>query len=77
MEKILWSGNFRHPKCFRTFPIEENFIYFRVFSYHLEIGETYKNATPNALIRFQNLPLKKVVFFVNFFGSFRISKVGW
>ena len=54
---------FHHPKCFRTFLIEEIFIYFRVFCYDLEISESLENATPNATIRLQNVALKKYVDF--------------
>ena len=54
---------FRHPICFRTFLIEEKNIYFRVFSYDLEISESFKNATHNALIHSQKHPLKKLQFF--------------
>ena len=56
---------FHHPKCFRTFLIEEIFIYFRVFCYDLEISESLENATPNATIRLQNVPLKKYAFIFN------------
>ena len=40
------------------------FFYFRIFSYDLEISESFKNATPNVLIRLQNARLKKVFLFL-------------
>ena len=64
-DKFLCSKKYHHPKYFRTFLIEEKFIYFRIFSYDLEIRESFKNDIPNALIRRQNLPLKKFGFFSN------------
>ena len=47
------------------------FVYFRFF-YDLKIRENFKNSTPNALIRFQNIHLKKSCFLS---GSSRIPKV--
>ena len=75
--KILWSNLKYLPKCFRTFLIEEINSYFRIFKSDLGIRESFENATPNSTIRHQNLPLKKLGFFEQIFGSSRIPKVGW
>ena len=68
----------RNPKCIWTFLIEGKIIYFRVFSYDLEISETFKNATRNAFIRLRNtILIFSGFFFKQFFGSTRIPEVGW
>ena len=59
------SEFFSSTKNVWTFLIEEIFILFRVFSYDLEIAETFENAITDALIRSPNLRLKKYVLFLN------------
>ena len=55
----------RHPKSFSNFLIVYKNIDFRDFLYELEIAETFENATTDTSIRYQNLRLKKYVFFFN------------
>ena len=55
----------RQPKSLPPFLIEETFINFRDFSYDLENGETFENATVGDTIRFQNIRLKKFARFLN------------
>ena len=68
----------RRLKSFPTFLIEEYFFIFGFFLYDLEISDSFKNGTPNVLIRLQKV---RFIFFRVFFqwilGSPRIPKVGW
>ena len=57
-------------KKFFKFSHRRKNIDFRNFLYELEIAETFENATTDTSIHYQNLRLKKYVFFFEyFFGS--------
>ena len=45
-----------------------------IFCYDLEISESLENATPNATIRLQNVPLKKYAFIFNICPDFYKSQ---
>ena len=55
IENFLWSETFQQPKYFWTFLVEENFIYFRDFSYELENCETLENDIRNVVNRIKNI----------------------
>ena len=59
---------------FSNFYHRRNIYLFSGFFYDLEISESLENATPNATIRLQNLPLKKYAFIFNICPDFYKSQ---